>query len=248
MSAHQQTASQWPPREGPPFVPAYPVRLEAELDEPLSRWLWLVKWVLLIPHCIVLAFLFIGYAVVTLIALFAIVITGDYAHWAFRYTTGVLRWGWRVQYYGYGVLGTDRYPPFTLAEVPGYPARIAIDYPEHPSRCKALVQWWLLPIPHFLIVAIVVGVSDSARNGVDGQTIVLPGLISLLTLCAGVGLLFTAAYPRGIWSFVVGLNRWVYRVTAYASLMTDRYPPFRLDQGGTEPVSGAEAVSAQALR
>lgn len=217
-----------------PPPPAYPLRLDARLDWPLSRWLWLVKWVLLIPHCVALAVMAAGYLIVTVVAFVAILATGHYPRWAFGYTTGVLRWCWRVQYYGFSALGTDRYPPFTLADVPDYPARLTIAYPERPSRGSALVQWWLLPVPHFIILAILLGAESSQNEGLWKQGSSVPGLIGLLTLIVGFALLFTGVYPQGLWRLLVGLNRWVYRVVAYASLMTDQYPPFRLDQGGTD--------------
>lgn len=113
-------------------------------------------------------------------AFFAILFTGRYPRAIFDFNVGVLRWTWRVSYYGYNALGTDRYPPFTLADMPDYPARPAVDYPERLSR----------------------------------------GLV---------------LDPRDLYDLVVDLNRWALRVMAYAGLMTDRYPPFRLDQGGDEP-------------
>lgn len=211
-----------------------PVRVDGRLDEPLSRWLWLLKWLLLIPHYIVLFFLGIAFAVLTVVAFFAILFTGDYPRSIFEFNLGVLRWVWRVAFYGYGALATDQYPPFTLKDVPDYPARLDIDYPERLSRGLVLVKWWLLAIPHYLVIALFTG--EGIGIGSDDGSRNVPGLVGVLVLIAAVALLFTTRYLRGVFGFVMGMNRWTLRVAAYAFLMTDRYPPFRLDMGGAEPV------------
>ncbi len=217
-----------------------PVRVDGRLDEPLSRWLWLLKWLLLIPHYIVLFFLGIAFAVLTVVAFFAILFTGRYPRSIFEFNLGVLRWAWRVAFYGYGALATDRYPPFTLKDVPEYPARLDIDYPEQLSRGLVLVKWWLLAIPHYLVVALftggAIGGDDAGWNAV--------GLVGLLVLITAIALLFTTRYLSGIFDLVMGMNRWTLRVAGYAFLMTDRYPPFRLDMGGAEP--GSEPASTGA--
>jgi hypothetical protein len=215
----------------------YPVHVDAAPDPRSSRWLWLVKWILVIPHYIVLAFLWLGFVLSSVIAFFAILVTGHYPRAIFNYNVGVMRWSWRVTYYAYGALGTDQYPPFTLAEVDSYPAHLSVDYPEHLSRGLVLVKWWLLAIPHYIVVGIFVGGGAWAVNRTDNWQWNLGGggLVSVLVLIAAVALAVTGAYPRSLYDLILGMNRWALRVAGYATLMTDVYPPFRLDVGGNEP-------------
>jgi hypothetical protein len=217
-------------------VSPHPVRLEGRLDPQLSRWLWIVKGLLAIPHYVVLFFLFLAFFLLTIVAFFAILFTGRYPRGIFDFNVGVLRWGWRVAFYSFGALGTDRYPPFTLAEVSDYPATLEVPYPERLSRGLVLVKWWLLAIPHYLLLSVFLGGGGwwSWDAGGSEYRSGGPGLTLLLVLFAGVALLFTTRYPQGIFAFVLGLDRWVFRVVGYAALMTDVYPPFRLDQGGWE--------------
>jgi hypothetical protein len=224
------------------LAPDYPVGVRGELDPDVSRWLWVVKWLLAIPHYIVLALLWLAFFVLTAVAFFAILFTGRYPRGIFEFNVGVIRWSWRVLFYSYWALGTDRYPPFTLDAVPDYPASIEIAYPEEGlSRGLVLVKWWLLAIPHYILVAIFVGAGSwgwwAGSHWVFGGW----GLVGVLVFFAAVTLVFAGRYPRGIFNLVVGLDRWVFRVVAYAGLMTDRYPPFRLDQGPVEPRSAPES-------
>ncbi len=214
---------------------AYPLRLGGDLDPGLSRWLWLVKWLLAIPHYIVLVFLWIAFVVLSIVALIAILVTGRYPRGIFDFNVGVMRWSWRVSFYSYGVLGTDRYPPFTLGPA-DHPATLEVDYPEQLSRGLALVKWWLLAIPHYVILGIFgtglwwsggwAGSGGWSRWewGAWGG-----GLLGALVLFAAIWLLFTGRYPRDIFRLAMGINRWTFRVLAYAALMRDEYPPFRLD-------------------
>ena len=223
--------------------PAYPLQVEGLLDSQSSRWLWLVKWVLVIPHVAALVFLWIAFVLATIVSFFAILFTGRHPRGLFDFKVGVLRWSWRVAFYSYSALGTDRYPPFTLADVPDYPARLEVAYPGELSRGLVLVKWWLLALPHYLIVAVFAGGAWAGVNATNDDWAWTSGggLIGLLVLIAGTVLLFTGRYPTPIFDFVMGMNRWCYRVGAYAALMTDAYPPFRLDMGGSEPDHDAAA-------
>jgi hypothetical protein len=182
--------------------------------------------------------LWIAFVVVTVVAAVAIVFTGRYPRSLFEFNVGVLRWTWRVQFYGPSAYGTDAYPPFTL-ERAAYPATLDIEYPEHLSRWMVLVKSWLLAIPHLIIIGIFsAGWSlwNGNRFGWTATQYGFPGgLIGSCAIVAGILLLVRRTYPVGLFDFIIGMNRWVYRVVAYVALMTDDYPPFHFDGGPTEP-------------
>lgn len=238
-----------PPAAGLFSNAPYPARLDGYLDPALSRWMWLVKWFLAIPHLIVLFFLWFALIVTSIVAWFAILFTARYPRSLFNFNVGVLRWSWRVSFYAFSAIGTDRYPPFTLART-DYPADFDVDYPKRLSRGLVLVKSWLLAIPHLLIVGVLAGTTRTWAASDDdwpgygtryaaGGTI---SLIALLVLIAGFILLFTGRFLPSLFDLLLGLNRWVYRVTAYVALMRDEYPPFRLDMGPADP-HGSQPVN-----
>jgi len=202
-----------------------PIRVSARLDEDLSRWKWLVKWFLAIPHLVVLAFLWLAFGLLTFVAFVSIAITGRYPRGIFDFNVGVMRWTWRVQLYAFS-LTTDQYPPFSLQPDADFPATLEVDYPERLSRGLVWVKSWLLAIPQYLVIALF-----------QGGAHVTGGLISILALIAAACLAFGRGYPRSIFDFVLGMHRWTWRVWAYAALLRDEYPPFRLDNGGDEPTT-----------
>jgi hypothetical protein len=164
----------------------------------------------------------------------AILVTGRYPRSIFDFNVGVMRWTWRVAHYSHAAFGTDRYPPFSLAPDPGHPAELSVDYPERLSRGLVLVKWWLLALPHLLIVSVLAG-GWGAGIGDDGRFLLGGGLIGVLALVAGLVLAVRGTYPPELFHFVMGLNRWCFRVAVYVALLRDEYPPFRFDGGGTDP-------------
>ena len=186
-----------------------------------------------------LAVLWPVFVVLTLIAGLAILFTGRYPRALFELNAGILRWNWRVGFYVYAALGTDRYPPFALSPR-DYPAELDVAYPARLSRGLVLVKL-LLAIPHLILLSLlgadIMLYPIGALNDLAGDMQLAGGysVFNLLVVIAGFFLLITGRYPGSFFDFLMGVNRWFYRVLAYVGLMTDEYPPFRLDAGATEP-------------
>ena len=193
-----------PDPAGPPS-PDHPARLEIAYPAELNRWLPLVKWLLVIPHLIVLAFVALGAFFVAIFAFFAVLFTGRWPRGAFDYMVGTFRWAYRVSAYFH--LMVDAYPPFSMADDPNYPARLNIEYPERVDNWRPLVQW-LLAIPYLIIAG------------------VLYWLTGILTVVAFFMILFTKRIPREMFDLMVPGLRWQLRGNAYAYFLTNRYPPF----------------------
>ena len=227
---------------GPAGPGVYPVAVSGELQPDVGRWLWLVKWLLLIPHAIVLVFLWIAFVLLTIVAGVAILFTQRYPRGIFDFNVGVLRWTWRVWFYSYWANGTDRYPPFTLDAAADYPARLDVAYPGELNRWLPLVKW-LLAIPHLILVGLFVGGWGWGPDD-DWAGWGFAELVGILVVIACVILLFTGRYPPTLFNFALGLDRWALRVAGYVGLMTDRYPPFRLDMGPHEPSTTEETTAA----
>jgi len=231
------TETAGPSAAGATVPGSYPVRLDGRLDTELSRWRWIFKWILIIPHLIVLAFLWMAVMPLTVVAGLVILFTGRYPEPIFNFTVGVIRWTWRVTFYAFSALATDEYPPFSLEPNDSYPASFAADYPQHLSRGLVLVKWWLLAIPQYLIVGVFAGGGIGFKDGFSHSWwgVTGGGAIGLVVCVAALLLLFTGRYPQALFDFVMGMNRWCYRVLAYVLLLRDEYPPFRFEAGGTDP-------------
>ena len=179
----------------------YPLTLEGELDPQLSRWLWLVKWLLVIPH-VVAARVPVDRvpACSRWSAFFAILATGRYPRAIFDFNLGVMRWTLAGRFYSYSALGTDRYPPFTLgggARLPG-PARRRLSAAALArARAGEVVVAGAAALPDRRRLRGRQPGPAGTRPATSGAWSYGGGLIGLLVFFAGVMLLFTGRYPRG---------------------------------------------------
>jgi hypothetical protein len=184
----------------------YPVRLEIAYPEDGNRFLILVRWLLAIPHIVVLYFLSIAVTVLTVIAWLAILFTGRYPEGIFRFVVGVQRWSMNINaYIGFH----DLYPPFSMNAGEYAPVTYDVTRQESYNRLLIFVKW-LLAIPHLVVVGVL-------------QIVAVVAWLVLLVI-----VLVTGTYHRGIFDFIVGVARWNARLTAYLYLMVDRYPPFSM--------------------
>ncbi|MCI0815197.1 MAG: DUF4389 domain-containing protein [Chloroflexi bacterium] len=192
----------------PTAAPAsgYPTQFDVEYPEELSRLLIFVKLLLAIPHLFILYALGVVQSVITIIALFAILFTTRYPEGLFKISVGVLRWQANVS--AYILLLRDEYPPFSW-DAGEYPLALEVEYPDTLNRWLPLVKW-LLAIPNAIVLAIL-------------------GFVAyILVFFAWFAILFTGKFPRGLFDFIVGTQRWTLRLNAYIYLMRDEYPPFSL--------------------
>ena len=191
--------------------PAYPVRFTFEPAERIARWRPLVAWLLVLPHLFVLYAIQIVASVCVLINWFAILFTGKMPEGLAGFPELQLRYQLRVM--TYATFLQEEYPPFTFATEPTDPGdypRMAVDVdPALTGRNRLTVFFRsFLVLPH-IFVLVFVGLAAA-----------------ILIWIAWFVVIVTAKWPDGMREFVIGYFRWTTRVTGYAFLLTDEYPPF----------------------
>jgi hypothetical protein len=187
---------------------AYPVTFDVEYPERLSRWKVVFKpWLLALPAYFMLYIIGSAVQYIVPFAFFSILFRRRYPRWSFDFMLAFYRYQYRVIAYGVN-LWRDDYPALEDPQA----VRLDVQYPEPQTlnRWLPLVKW-LLAIPHYIVLLF----------------LFFAGFAVLVIVWFAI--LFTARYPKGLFDFTVGINRWGLRVTAYAFLlMRDEYPPFSL--------------------
>jgi hypothetical protein len=204
-----------PPGSAPvPAVPsgaAYPVSLDFDHDDVVSRWRPLVNWLLVLPQFVVIYLLAIVERALAILSFFFVLITKKIPDSIFDFRVMTFRYQWRVMSFAFFM--RDEYPPFAFDLGPDDPrtdaAVVTIERPGEMNRWLPLVKWFLA-IPHYIVLAF------------------LWIAVFVVWIVTFFAVLFTGRYPRGMRDFVVGVVRWTMRVNVYVLFMTDVYPPFSL--------------------
>lgn len=183
-------------------APGYPLRYDVEYPEKLSRWLIFLKWLFAFPHYVILYLVPAGNLPIA--ALLMILFRRKYPRWWFDFLVSLLRYQYRVG--AYLLLMRDDFPALEEEQA----VHLDIEFPASLNRWLPLVKW-ILAIPHYIVLlALIIA-------------------LYVVLIVAGFAILFTGRFPRGLFDFVVGVNRWGLRVVSYAFyLFTDEYPPFSL--------------------
>ncbi len=230
-----------PGAAGAAAVPTvYPAAVRGDLAPELSRWLWVVKWLLAIPHWIVLWFLWIAFVALSVVAFFAILFTGALPAWDLRLQRG--RAALDVARHVLLLLGARAPTAIRRSRSNGSPttprrSRSTTRSGSRAGSCSSSGGSWPSRSTSSWRSSSAAGSGRRSGSalGDDWWWGFSGGLIGLLVLIAAVILVFTGRYQQSIFDFVLGLDRWVLRVAVYAGLMRDEYPPFRLDAGPREP-------------
>ncbi|HNH86182.1 MAG TPA: DUF4389 domain-containing protein [Solirubrobacterales bacterium] len=187
----------------------YPVDVDAQLLPEYSRFMPLIKWLILLPHYIVLFFLGIGAMFVAFIAFFATLFTAKYPEGMWNYMVGVHRWALRVMAYNF--LITDNYPPFTLQETDEDTIQLVAEYPERVSRWRPFFAG-LICIPYAIVASLIYMVA------------------SICSFFAFFTILFTKKIPAGLFNVIRNGFAWNLRAGFYSYWMPTEYPPFEWDE------------------
>jgi len=176
-----------------------------EYPQQSSRLLIFVRWLLVIPHVLLLYLVGMLTGVIGFVAWFAILFTGRYPRGMWDFV--VMAQVWSTNVASYILMLRDEYPPFGEGT---YPVQFDLVYPAQLSRGLIFVKW-LLIIPHLIVLWFL---------GIAGF---------FAYILAWFAILVTGRYPRGLFRFMEGLLRWSLRVGIYSNLLTDHYPPFSME-------------------
>ena len=184
----------------------YPVRFDVAYPQGENRFMLLARWLLVIPHLVVASLLLWVVNLLIVPMLFVLLFTGRFPESVFGFMSGVMRWQYNGTAY---LMFHNAYPPFSLDAGRYAPLTFEVDRQQTYSRWLPFVKW-LLVLPHTVVLMAL---------GVAGFFVYLFVFFAVLV---------TGRYPRGGFDFLVGVGRWTARASAYAGLLTDRYPPFSL--------------------